>query len=110
MTRGLSAGRLRLRYYRSVMDKRLKSMLDGYRRRFRARSLEDLIEAFNRGVGTNAWVAARAAYLCALREAILGTGLDCSEFIDDTGMSLRHEVERRGGSIIVRQDTSRSDG
>jgi hypothetical protein len=97
----LRAGWLWLRYAVTV-DKRTKSMLDGYRRHFSRCTLEELIAAFNSGVGCNAWVSARAAYLHALREALLGTGLDCSAFISDMGMPLRHEVERRGGSIVVR--------
>jgi hypothetical protein len=52
------------------------------------------------GVGTCAWVSARAVYLMALRDALLATGLDCSSFISDSAMSMDRVVERKGNAIV----------
>jgi hypothetical protein len=60
-----------------------------------------LIAAYNRGVGSHAWTSARGEYLIALREALLATGLDCSAFISDDGMSLDVEVRLKGRQIDV---------
>jgi hypothetical protein len=72
----------------------------GFRQRFRERSVEDLIAAFNSGVGSTAWVSARGAYLEALRDALLATGLDCSSFITETAMVMDQVVERKGDAIV----------
>ena len=37
--------------------------------RFRSKSVEELIESFNREVGSTAWTSARGAHLRALRES-----------------------------------------
>jgi hypothetical protein len=72
----------------------------GFRQRFRERSVEDLIAAFNSGVGSCAWVSARGAYLVALRDALLATGLDCTSFISDSAMAMDQVVERKGNAIV----------
>ncbi len=45
----------------------------GFRARFRTYSIDELIAAFNSGVGCRGWVYARGVYLCALRDALLAT-------------------------------------
>ena len=72
----------------------------GFRQRFRDRSVEDLIAAYNSGIGCTAWVSARSAYLMALRDALLATGLDCSSFISESSMEMDWFVERRGNAIV----------
>ena len=52
-----------------------------YREHFRTKSIEELVEAYNRDRGTSGWVTARGFYITALNEALLATGLDCSSFI-----------------------------
>lgn len=71
----------------------------GFRERFRTCSVDELIAAFNGDVGNPGWVTARMVYLVALRDALLATGLDCSSFISDDGMSMARQVERRGNAI-----------
>ena len=72
----------------------------GFRQRFRQFTPEELIAAFNRGVGSRAWVSARALYLSALRDALLATGFDCSSFISDSAMAMDRVVERKGQAIM----------
>jgi hypothetical protein len=45
-------------------------------------------------------VRARGFFLHALRDALLATGLDCSAFISDQGVSLHSRVERRGDTVV----------
>jgi hypothetical protein len=72
----------------------------GFRAGFRHARVGALIAAYNRGVGSRAWTRARGEYLIALREALLATGLDCSRFISDEGMSLDVAVRRNGRKIV----------
>jgi len=72
----------------------------GFRQRFRQRTADELITAFNSGVGNHAWVSARAAYLTALRDALLATGLDCSSFISDEAMAMDRVVQRKDNAIV----------
>jgi hypothetical protein len=82
--------------------RRAKTLDDeyGFRQGFRQRTVEELIVAFNGGVGSRAWVSARAVYLTALRDALLATGLDCSSFISDESMTMDRAVERKGTAIV----------
>ena len=83
----------------------------GFREHFRNASIERLVAAFNSGVGSTAWVSARAAYLMALRDALLATGLDCSSFIDGKGMSLARRIRLEGGRLVtVPEDQHREGG
>lgn len=70
--------------------------------RFRAASIDDLIAAFNRAVGSRAWTRARGDYLVALRTALLSSGHDCSRFISNDAMSLDAPIARRGPAIAPR--------
>ncbi len=72
----------------------------GYRARFRTKSVDELIAAFNSDVGCRAWVHARGVFLCALRDALLATDLDCSSFISDKSMNMDRFIERRGDAIV----------
>lgn len=73
----------------------------GYQKTVKAYSVSQLVDAFNRESRNIAWVRARGFYLAALRNALLATGLDCSGFIDDQGMSLRSEIKVNGQSIVA---------
>ena len=77
----------------------------GYKKTFKSYDVDQLIESFNRDVGNKGWVRARGFFLVALREAFLATGLDCSCFITESGMSMRYKI-RRDGARIVRVDGS----
>jgi hypothetical protein len=72
------------------------------------RTPEELIACFNREVRSPAWVSARANYLTALRDALLATGLDCSSFIADGGMSmsLARRVRREGDRVVIDESDS----
>ncbi|MEQ1761272.1 MAG: hypothetical protein ABL986_23430 [Vicinamibacterales bacterium] len=72
----------------------------GLRARLRGASAESLIERYNVSIGCTAWVRARGLYLIALREALLATGLDCSAFIDETGMRLNTPVRLVGDRLV----------
>ncbi len=72
----------------------------GYRARFRADSVNELIASFNSGVGCHAWGPARGVFLCALRDALLASDLDCSRFISDKGMNMDRFIERQGDAIV----------
>jgi hypothetical protein len=72
----------------------------GFRQRFRSSGPQGLILAFNGQVGNPGWVRARGAYLVALRDALVATGLECSSFVREDGMSLAGPVERRGDRIV----------
>ncbi len=81
-------------------DARTADDVYGFRARFRTRSVDELIAAFNSEVGSRAWVHARGVFLCALRDALLATDLDCSSFISDKGMNMDQLVERKGDAIV----------
>jgi hypothetical protein len=68
--------------------------------RFKDGSVDDLIEAFNGDVGNTGWVRARGEFLIALMDALLGTGLDCSSFIDKDGMNMNACIKRKGKKIV----------
>ena len=72
----------------------------GFRGGFRNASVETLIADHNSGICCRGWVSARGHYLAALREALLATGLDCSAFIDDDGMSMDVPVRQEGRRIV----------
>jgi hypothetical protein len=72
----------------------------GYKKRFKDYDADQLIEAFNRDVGNPGWVRARGFFLVALRKALLATGLDCSGFIDEEGMSMQYKIKQDGKRIV----------
>ena len=75
------------------------------------RALNGLWQRSIRVLEVQAWVSARAAYLMALRDALLATGLDCSSFIDGKGMSLARRIRLEGGRLVtVPEDQHREGG
>jgi hypothetical protein len=73
----------------------------GFREQFRHSTVEQLVAAFNHEVGKSGWVAARAVYLIALRDALLATGLDCSSFISDHAMEMDVIVTLHRNAIVA---------
>jgi hypothetical protein len=84
----------------SIEDARNLDDEYGCRQHLRQHAPDRLIELYNTGVRSTAWTARRGAYLVALRDALLATGLDCAAFIDETGMRMDERVERRGDAIV----------
>ena len=75
--------------------------LHGFRERFRNATIEQLVEAFNGDVGNPGWIGARGSFHAALKEAFLGTGLDCSSFINRGSMSLACRIRLEGQRLIT---------
>jgi len=72
----------------------------GYKKRLKDYDAGQLVESFNGEVGKPGWVSARGHYLEALRQALLATGLDCSDFISKNEMSIKYHVKRDGNRIV----------
>ncbi|MFA5168262.1 MAG: hypothetical protein WC530_07015 [Candidatus Omnitrophota bacterium] len=72
----------------------------GFREKLKHYDAQQLIARFNQEVGNPGWAGARSHFLEALKSAFLATGLDCSDFIDQTGMSLKRPIRRDGDRII----------
>ena len=51
-----------------------------------------LIEYFNREVGTRAWTSERGAFDTALIDALINKGIDVSAVYDGSGISFKHKV------------------
>jgi hypothetical protein len=73
--------------------------------RFKEMSNAELINAFNREVGINAFVSSRAAYLSALHDEFEHRQWDYSLIGDKTKISLNQKIElfqNNDGSWMVR--------
>lgn len=51
-----------------------------------------LIEYFNREVGTRAWTSERAAFDAALIDALINKGIDVSAVYDGTSIKFKHKI------------------
>lgn len=51
-----------------------------------------LVEYFNREVGTRAWTSERGAFDAALIDALINKGIDVSAIYDGTSISFKHKV------------------
>ena len=51
-----------------------------------------LIEYFNREVGTRSWTSERGAFDTALIDALVNKGIDVSAVYDGANISFKHEV------------------
>lgn len=51
-----------------------------------------LVEYFNREVGTRAWTSERAAFDTALIDALINKDIDVSAVYDGTNISFKHKV------------------
>lgn len=72
----------------------------GFRQKLKGRTVSELIERFNKEVGNRGWVRARSFFLEALEEALLATGLDCSDFIKEGSMSCQYPIALAGNRIV----------
>jgi hypothetical protein len=60
---------------------------------------EELINAFNREVGNNGWVNARALYLFEMKEEF-EKRFDCSEIRDKISFSIARKIKLIGKKVI----------
>ena len=54
--------------------------------------VSQLVQYFNKMVGSNAWTSERAAYDTALIDALIYKGIDVSAVYDGTAISFKHKV------------------
>lgn len=54
--------------------------------------ISQLIQYFNKMVGSNAWTSERAAHDIALIDALIYKGIDVSAVYDGTTISFKHKV------------------
>lgn len=60
-----------------------------------------LVEYFNREVGTRAWTSERAAFDAALIDALINKGIDVSAVYDGSGISFKRKVSLNAESKIL---------
>lgn len=60
-----------------------------------------LIEYFNREVGTRAWTSERGAFDTALIDALINKGIDVSAVYAGTSISFKHKVSLDPASKIL---------
>lgn len=73
----------------------------GFNERFERSSIDELVQAFNREVGSRAWVGVRAVYLDALMRALLARGVDCSDVIQGGSIHLSQRVRLDGRRLVI---------
>ena len=66
--------------------------LQEFAARFRAASIQSLVEEFNRQVGSNAWTSARAVHDQALIAELQGRGIDLSAVYDGRSVNFSRPV------------------
>ncbi len=72
----------------------------GFKKELQGCGLEKVIECFNDQVGNLGWVRARGYYLSALKDRLLSTGLDCSDFISEDSMTLKYPIRLVGRKLV----------
>ena len=75
-----------------------------YTERLANKTIEELVDDFNSDQPSQGWVTARGYFLAALRQAFLNSEIDCSSFISEEGMSLRHPIRLEGNTIFQVKD------
>lgn len=60
-----------------------------------------LVEYFNREVGSRAWTSERSAYDTALIDALINKGIDVSAVYDGTSISFNHKVSLNAESKML---------
>ena len=73
----------------------------GFSARFRAMSDQELIEDFNREVGNDGWVSARAAFLAALHDEFNNREYDYAIIGCRQGLSFARKVRLEGKRIVL---------
>lgn len=86
-------------FVRESNDAKRARNYDTFMVRFLAMSDVQLIDAFNREVGNDGWVSARAAYLAALQDEFQRRDYDYSAIDDETRLSLRCKLQLQGRTI-----------
>ena len=66
--------------------------LEVLKEHFAEKSVEALLEDFNREVGSNAWVSTRAYHDFALIETLIARGIDVSAIYDGTTISFGRHI------------------
>ena len=75
-----------------------------YTERFASYTIDELVKAFNSDQSSQGWVTARGYFLAAIRKAFLESEIDCSSFISEEGMSLRHPIRLEENTIFQVKD------
>jgi len=69
--------------------------------RFTKFSDDELIETFNKEVGSRGWVSARGYYLVALQTEFITRGFVISEISYDDRFSIKHRISLDGKKVII---------
>ncbi len=72
--------------------KQTNSSYKFYVARLSSTPVPQLVEYFNREVGTRAWTSERGAFDAALIDALINKGIDVSSIYDGTSISFKHKV------------------
>ena len=54
---------------------------------------QELIDAFNKEVGIDAWVTMRASYLAAMHSEFVRRGYDFSDIGDESSLSFKNKIK-----------------
>ena len=65
---------------------------DSYKKSFAAKSVEALVEEFNREVGSDAWSSTRGIHDSMLIDTLIDKGIDVSAVFDGTDISFAHHI------------------
>lgn len=71
---------------------RKEKYLDDFKKAMAEKSVEALIEDFNREVGSNAWASMRAYHDFALIETLIDKGIDVSAIYDGKAISFARHI------------------
>ena len=72
--------------------KQTNSSYKFYLVRLSSTPVSQLVQYFNKMVGSKAWTSERAAYDTALIDALIYKGIDVSAVYDGTAISFKHKV------------------
>jgi hypothetical protein len=82
---------------------------DEFANRFKGKTDDEVVAAFNREVGNNGWTSSRASFMAALHDEIKARGFDFSAVGDAESLSFRAKV-RLNGKVIELLDPSVTSG
>lgn len=72
--------------------KQTNSRYNFYLAKLSSASVSQLVQYFNKMVGSNAWTSERAAHDTALIDTLINKGIDVSAVYDGTCISFKHKV------------------
>ena len=81
--------------------KQTNSSYKFYVARLSSTPVPQLVEYFNREVGSRAWTSERSAYDTALIDALINKGIDVSAVYDGTSISFNHKVSLNAESKML---------